>query len=86
MMKSKETIIFLAALLLTGCAATISIKTTDPVTGAANITEVKTARRVAIAVEGDKVTIISGQVLIDDATVQALGRGVTDTLLQTDNK
>ena len=61
----------LILLLLAGCTE-IQVQTTDPNTGAAETVTVKTVRRIAIS--SAKVTVISGQVLIDDSTVQVLAK------------
>jgi len=58
--------------LLGGCAAQIEITTTDPETGVVDIIKLKSARRTAIST--GHVTVITGQVLMDDATVAALAK------------
>ena len=62
-------------LLLVGCRGTIEIKLTGE-----NLIEhtikVETSRRTMVAVDGGQVTVITGQVAINDETVQALGRDV----------
>lgn len=73
----KESIgIILLSIILSGCVATINIKVTDPDSGVVTDVNYDSARRVAIAVADGDVTIISGQVLINDETVQALGKDV----------
>lgn len=60
-------------LLLAGCRGTIEIKLTGQ--GVIEHTiKVETSRRTMVAVDGGQVTIITGQVAINDETVQALGR------------
>ena len=65
-------------LLLCSCSATIEIKTTDPETGLVEHIKVESARRTAIST-GD-VTVITGQVLIDDDTVKVLAKEVAPVL------
>ena len=62
-------------LLLTGCTGHISVTLTGENTLQHTIT-VETARRTMVAIDGGQVTVITGQVAIDDATVQALGREI----------
>ena len=60
-------------LLLAGCSGTIEIKLTGE--GVIEHTiKVETSRRTMVAVDGGQVTVITGQVAINDETVQALGR------------
>lgn len=65
-------------LLLTSCAATIEIKTTDPATGIVNQVKVESARRTAISTES--VTVLTGQVLINDDTVKVLAKEAAPVL------
>ena len=60
-------------LLLAGCQAHIEVRLTGQGVIEHTIT-VDSVRRTMVAVDGGQVTIITGQVLIDDETVQALGR------------
>jgi len=73
MMKRLIATLVLAA-LLTSCAAEIKLTVTDPDSGLMTEVNYASARRAVIAVTDGDITIISGQVLIDDATVQALGK------------
>jgi len=57
--------------LLAGCSD-IQVQTTDPITGAAEVITIKTPRRIAISTS--KVTVVAGQVLINDETVQILAK------------
>ena len=59
-------------LVLAGCQAHIQIDWTDPVTGAANSVVYESARKAAIS--AGPVTIIMGEVAINNETVQILGR------------
>ena len=65
--------------LLTGClpacTGTITVKLINP-EGISNDIQIETARRTMVAIDGGQVTVVTGQVAIDDATVQALGRAV----------
>ena len=62
----------LILLLLTGCAGTIEIRMTDAETGDVNSFESTTARRQMIKIENGNITVITGQVAIDDNTAVAL--------------
>ena len=64
--------------LLAGCAAEIKM-TARGIYGETCETTVTTARRVAISMQGcNGATVISGQVLINDETVQALGSNASE--------
>ena len=63
---------------LAGCSE-IQVQTTDPLTGAAEVITIKTHRRIAISTS--KVTVVAGQVLIDDSTVQALAKTAAPILV-----
>jgi len=56
-------------------ATEVEIKTTDPVTGAVNEVRIKSMRRIAVSTPD--VTVITGQVLISDETVQVLAKEAT---------
>jgi len=78
----KESVgIILLSIILAGCTATIGIVITDPENGVMTDVRYESVRRVAIAVADGDVTIISGQVLINDETVQVLAQNN----LQCDN-
>lgn len=70
----------LLVLLLTGCSGTISIISTSP-NGVDNRIEIDTARRTVVALNGGEITVMTGQVAIDDSTVQALGRNAKEIIL-----
>ena len=66
-------LLLLVVVLLAGCRGTIEIKLTGE--GMIEHTiKVETSRRTMVAVDGGQVTVITGQVAINDETVQALGR------------
>ena len=67
-----KALMIIALMVLAGCRAHIEVVTTDPETGVTDRVTVKSARRTAISTKG--VTVITGQVLINDETVQALGK------------
>lgn len=69
---------FILVLLLTGCAANIQIITIDPDTGITTNITVESARRTAISTPN--VTVITGQVLINDETVQVLAKEAATTV------
>ena len=75
----KESVgIILLSIILAGCSATIGIIITDPESGVMTDVKYESARRAIIDVTNGDITIISGQVLINDATVQALGKDLID--------
>ena len=61
-----------AAILLQGCAGEIVIKWTDPDTNIETSVEYTSARRAAITVSSAGVSIITGQLAINDETVRVL--------------
>ena len=65
----------LLLLLLGACKGTIHLVLTGNNVIEHDIT-VETSRRTMVAVDGSQVTIITGQVAIDDETVKALGRDI----------
>ena len=65
-------ILIILFLLTAGCAAQIEVVSTDPQTGIIDHVTIKSARRTAVSTS--TVTVLTGQVLIDDATVQALAK------------
>jgi len=72
-------LIALTLTLLTSCQAHMSIVMTDQWGTSREIT-IDSVRRTAIGMSNDEVTIITGQVAINDETVQALGKGAITVL------
>ena len=69
----------LILLLLTGCAATITITVNDPETGKElTRVEYKSARKALIQIDGTKVDIVTGEVAISQETAQVLVKELTD--------
>jgi hypothetical protein len=76
-----KTLILTLLMLLPGCSAHISITQTAP-DGTMTEVTVDSARRTAISTAG--VTVITGQVLIDDETVRALAPSVVGAINPVD--
>ena len=73
---------FMAVLmfLLVGCKGIITVRLNNP-EGISNDIQVETSRRTLVSIDGTQVTVVTGQVAIDDATVQALGRTVVPIIM-----
>lgn len=69
-----KALLIILAITLTSCAAHITIKWTDPESKIENTIDYNSARRAAITVSSAGVAVITGQVLINDETVQILGK------------
>jgi len=67
--------IFLLTGCLPACKGLITVRLNNP-EGISNDIQVETSRRTLVSIDGAQVTVVTGQVAIDDATVQALGRAV----------
>lgn len=75
----KLLLIAILTMMVSGCMSTISVDYADAATGDLTQTKIKTPRRIALTTANT--TIILGQVLVNDETVQALGQSVTPALV-----